>query len=113
MVAAISSDQLMSQMQAMIAQARQSNSISSLNSTQAQTNGTQSIGQAFNQVMQQVNSQQVEANQLRESFAVGDPNVSLAQVMVASQKARVGFEATVYVRKQMISAYKEIMQMPV
>lgn len=62
--------------------------------------------------LQAVNTRSVEAKELRESFEAGSPNVELADVMIAAQKARISFEALTQVRNKMVSAYKEIMSMP-
>lgn len=62
--------------------------------------------------VQQVNGRSIEAKQLRESFEAGSPNVELADVMIAAQKARISFEALTQVRNKMVAAYKEIMSMP-
>ncbi|ASJ71772.1 flagellar hook-basal body complex protein FliE [Granulosicoccus antarcticus] len=62
--------------------------------------------------VQQVNGRSIEATQLRESFEAGNPNVELADVMIAAQKARISFEALTQVRNKMVAAYKEIMSMP-
>lgn len=62
--------------------------------------------------MQAVNSRSLEAADLRESFETGNPNVELADVMIAAQKARISFEALTQVRNKMVSAYQEIMRMP-
>ncbi len=37
----------------------------------------------------------------------------VASVMLAKQKASMGFEATLQVRNKLLSAYKDIMSMPV
>jgi flagellar hook-basal body complex protein FliE len=39
--------------------------------------------------------------------------VELSQVMIESQKASVAFRATVEVRNRLVSAYQEIMNMPI
>ena len=62
--------------------------------------------------VQQVNGRNIEAKQLRESFEAGSPNVELADVMIAAQKARISFEALTQVRNKMVAAYKAIMSMP-
>lgn len=62
--------------------------------------------------LQSVNERSAEAKQLRESFEAGNPNVELADVMIAAQKARISFEALTQVRNKMVAAYKEIMSMP-
>lgn len=62
--------------------------------------------------LQSVNARSLEASQLRNSFESGNPDVELADVMIAAQKARISFEALTQVRNKMVSAYKEIMSMP-
>ncbi len=62
--------------------------------------------------VRQVNGRSSEAAQLRESFEAGNPNVELADVVIAAQKARISFEALTQVRNKMVAAYKEIMSMP-
>jgi len=60
-----------------------------------------------------VNETQKTANALRESYEMGDPEVDITQVMIASQKSTVAFEAMTQVRNKLVSAYQEIMRMPV
>jgi len=62
--------------------------------------------------VKQVNNRSTEVKALRESFEAGNPNVELADVMIAAQKARISFEAMTQVRNKMVAAYKEIMSMP-
>lgn len=61
----------------------------------------------------QVNTVQKESGQLKEAFTMGDKNVDLVDVMVASQKANVSFQAMVQVRNKLISAYQDVMSMPI
>ncbi|MFO8003262.1 flagellar hook-basal body complex protein FliE [Thioalkalivibrio sp.] len=65
------------------------------------------------QSLDQVNQTQQDSRTLVTAFEKGDPNVSLVEVMVASQKASVAFNATVQVRNRLLTAYQEIMRMPV
>lgn len=62
--------------------------------------------------LEQVNERSTEATRLRESYESGNPNVELADVMIAAQKARISFEALTQVRNKMVAAYKEVMSMP-
>jgi flagellar hook-basal body complex protein FliE len=73
----------------------------------------QGFGELFQQAIGSVNATQQQANQLATSFEQGDPQVSLAQVMVASQKASVSFQALTQVRNHLVDAYKDIMNMPI
>ncbi len=60
-----------------------------------------------------VNQHQQQAQALAKAFETGEANVDLANVMVAMQKASVSFQAMVQVRNKLVSAYQEIMNMPV
>ncbi len=62
--------------------------------------------------LQAVNTRSVESREMRASFEAGNPNVELADVMIAAQKARISFEALTQVRNKMVNAYQEIMRMP-
>ncbi|EHQ51973.1 MULTISPECIES: flagellar hook-basal body complex protein FliE [Ectothiorhodospira] len=68
---------------------------------------------ALKQSMDKVNSAQQKGNQLATRFEMGDPDVDLAQVMIATQKASISFEATMQVRNRLVSAYQDIMNMQV
>jgi len=65
------------------------------------------------QAIENVNGLQQNTSDLRNSFEMGDENVSLADVMIASNKSGLAFDATVQVRNKMVEAYKEVMSMPV
>ena len=63
--------------------------------------------------LDQVNGMQNQANALGQRFVTGDDKVSLSDVMVSMQKANISFQQTVQVRNKLVSAYHEIMNMPV
>ena len=67
----------------------------------------------LNKAINAVNDAQMESGALKKAFEVGDPNVDLPQVMVASQKAKVSFEAMLEVRNKLLEAYREVMRMQV
>ncbi|WP_404336142.1 flagellar hook-basal body complex protein FliE [Sphingomonas sp. MMS12-HWE2-04] len=67
---------------------------------------------AFKDAFAQVNDAQNQAGALAESYERGE-TVDIAKVMLARQQASVGFEATLQVRNKLLSAYKDIMSMPV
>lgn len=77
----------------------------------------QTSGAEFSDMLQQalngVNNMQVESETLKTNFDLGDRSVSLANVMIAGQKAGLALEATVQVRNKMVEAYKTIMQMSI
>lgn len=65
------------------------------------------------QAIENVNGLQQNTSDLRNRFEMGDENVSLSDVMIASSKSGLAFDATVQVRNKMVEAYKEVMSMPV
>ena len=69
--------------------------------------------QLLSSAVEQVNSVQKQSSNLAEAFQLGDPNVTLSQVVVASEKASVAFEAMSEVRNRLVKAYEDIMKMPI
>ncbi len=101
------------EMQSMAGQARALGSELKLQNS-AEVNPSQSqFGDMFKQALSHVNGLQQQSSSMRTAFEMGDPNMSLAQVMIASQKSSLAFEATVQVRNKLVEAYKDIMSMPV
>ena len=71
-----------------------------------------SFTDTFQNAFKSVNQAQAEASALSESYERGE-TIDIAKVMLARQQASVGFEATLQVRNKLLSAYKDIMSMPV
>lgn len=63
--------------------------------------------------VQSVSDAQMSAADIASAFERGDADVSLPEVMIALQKASLSFQAMNEVRNQLVSAYQEIMNMPV
>lgn len=72
-----------------------------------------SFSDALKTALSRVNESQNTAGQLRTAFELGDPKVSLTQVMLAGQEAQIGFKAVVEVRNRLVQAYQDVMNMPV
>lgn len=81
--------------------------------------GVQKVGETpgFAEVMSRavnkVNEIQQTSSATAEAFERGQPGVDITDVMVASQKASLAFEATVQVRNKLVEAYRDIMNMPI
>lgn len=60
-----------------------------------------------------VSDLQAKSESIKNAYLLGDPNVSLSQVIVSSEKSKLAFEGLVTVRNKCLEAYKEIMSMPV
>ncbi|GAB4288082.1 MAG: flagellar hook-basal body complex protein FliE [Methylophaga sp.] len=109
MINAIDPNQLLMQMRALQAQAGDNKPVPG----QGQDNNRVDFGEVMQNAVGQVNALQKNSGELKTAFELGDPNVDLADVMIASQKASVAFEATLQVRNKMVEAYQEIMRMSI
>lgn len=70
------------------------------------------FAQTMADALQVVNVQQAKASNLSAAYERGETN-DIVAVMVERQKASIGFEATLQVRNKLLSAYRDIMNMPV
>lgn len=103
----IDTSQLITQMRAMAAAAQGSTA------TPEATAAGSDFGTLLTNSINKVNEVSQESGKLADAFVMGDPNVSLAEVMIAKQKSGIAFEATLQVRNKLLGAYKEIMAMQV
>ena len=71
------------------------------------------FGSMLTDALKSGNELQQDAGNKKTAFEMGDTNVTLAEVMVASAKSGIALDATVQVRNKLVEAYKEIMSMPV
>lgn len=81
--------------------------------TTAKVKEVPSFATMLKQAIDKVNDHQQEAGDLRTRYEMGDPDVDIVNVMIASQKSSVAFEAMSQVRTRLVTAYQEIMRMPV
>lgn len=103
-------NRLMLEMRAMQADAmsRAKPAVAEVEAT-AGPNFAEMLGQAVGKV----NETQQASNELAKAFEIGQSGVDLTDVMIASQKASVSFQAATQVRNKLVQAYQDIMQMPV
>ena len=81
-----------------------------------QENAVSGVGEASNvkevpsfasllkQAIDNVNGHQQQANDLRTRYEMGDPDVDIVNVMIASQKSTFAFEAMSQVRSRLVTA---------
>lgn len=74
--------------------------------------GPTSFADTLETALRQVNGAQNNASELSAAYERGE-TVDIAKVMLARQEASVGFEATLQVRNKLLTAYRDIMSMPV
>jgi flagellar hook-basal body complex protein FliE len=70
------------------------------------------FGDALQNALRQVNASQAQSTAMTESYERGE-TTDIASVMLARQQASIGFEATLQVRNRLLTAYRDIMSMPV
>lgn len=103
----ISPEQLLSQIRSLNAELQ----------GKAETGPAQANGAGFGDLLKQsisaVNATQQQAAVLKTGFENGVNDANLVEVMVAAQKADLTFRAMTEVRNKLITAYQEIMNMPV
>lgn len=81
--------------------------------TAAQGAGGADFGQALKAAIDQVNAAQQQARQIQSEFVAGNENVNLQDVMINLQKASLSFQQMVQVRNKLVTAYQDVMNMPV
>lgn len=90
------------------------NKIAATNAASDVTPSTQvTFSDALRAQLDQVAEAQNKARAMGQAFTAGDDRVSLSDVMIASQKAGIAFQATVQVRNKLVTSYQEIMNMQV
>ncbi|MGB5245066.1 MAG: flagellar hook-basal body complex protein FliE [Woeseia sp.] len=104
-MSAISPQQLLSQIRAMQTDLHGPQSV-----TPAAGNG---FGDMLKTALADVNETQQTSAAMKQAFELGGSTASLAEVMIASQKADLTFRAMTEVRNKLVTAYQEIMNMPV
>jgi len=70
------------------------------------------FGDAMVDAVKAVSAQQDKAGEAAAAYERGDTS-DIVGVMLARQQASLGFEATLQVRNKLLSAYRDIMNMPV
>jgi len=75
--------------------------------------GRTSFGDILKTAVDGVNDAQADAKKLAVAYEQGDSSIDLPQVMIAAEKASVSFQAMTQVRNRLVSAYEDIMKMPI
>ena len=65
------------------------------------------------QAIDTVNEAQHSAAGMAKAFELGESDATLAEVMIALQKASLSFQAMTEVRNRLVTAYQEVMNMPI
>lgn len=101
-------DQVLAQMRVLAAKAQGTENIAQTEAPQG-ANFSDMLSNSINAV----NDAQQLSGDLKKRFEMGDQSVSMVDIAVASEKAKIAFTAMTEVRSKLVDAYKEVMSMPV
>ena len=104
---------LLAEMRSLAAQAQSLEAAAGPTADRADAVPTTRFADLLGDSVNAVHEAQSEAKALAGAFEAGDENVDLAEVMISLQKASLSFQAMTEVRNKLVSAYQEIMNMPV
>ncbi len=100
----IDTDDLLAQMRVMAAQARGGAAVES--------EASADFGALLQRSIDRVNDLQQQSRTAKEAFQAGTGDMSLAEVMLLSEKAGIAFQAVLQVRNKVIQAYQDVINMP-
>ena len=104
-------DSILAQLRA--AQAATRPSDSAHNATPSGKTEPGSFSQVLRNAIDSVNDTQMKSSDMQKAFEMGDPDIDLQDVMVQMAKANISFQTMIQVRNRIISAYQDVMNMPV
>lgn len=70
------------------------------------------FGSLLKSAVDRVNEAQASSKAMAIAYEKGDPTVDLPEVMIGLQKASVSFQAMLQVRNRLVTAYEDIIKMP-
>jgi flagellar hook-basal body complex protein FliE len=102
---------VLAQMRALAAQAAARPDAATANAVTSASAATQQgdFAATLKAALDGVNGALQHANALQQQFLSGASDVSLSDVMLASQKASLSFQAALQVRNKLVAAYQDIM----
>lgn len=71
------------------------------------------FSEVMSQAINKVNDVQKTSSAMATAYERGVEGVDITDVMIASQKASVSFQAMVQVRNKLVDAYRDVMNMPI
>jgi flagellar hook-basal body complex protein FliE len=80
------------------------------NSNETKDNGAMSFLDTLKSKLDEVNDDQIQADEATQSFIQGD-NVDIHQVMIATEEAKMSLQMAVQVRNKLVEAFQELNRM--
>jgi len=110
-MAAIDTTRLLMELRSLAAEAQRTPSVGAAAGS-GTTPGLSDFGNVLKASISEVNGLQQSATALATAFEQGQPGIDITRVMVEAQKANLAFRAMTEVRNRLVSAYQEVMNMP-
>ena len=85
-------------------------SVDTLSSGMNATTGASSL---FGESLKKVDQQLKKTSELKKRYELGDPDVTLPQVMIEAQKAKIDMALTIELRNKALDAYRDIINIQV
>ena len=104
----INVDQVLMQMRVLAAQAKGVQDVANIDQK-----GGADFSELLVKSINAVNESQQASGDLKERFDMGDQTVSMVDVAIASEKAKIAFSAMTEVRNKLVKAYQDVMSMSV
>ena len=105
--------QVLSQMRVMEAQAKSPVGSDAMQINQMPASQKTNFSDVLANSINSVNETVKASGKMADAFEKGDSNVSMAQLMITMEKSSVSMQAMTQVRNKLLTAYQEIMNMPV
>lgn len=109
----IDASQLLNQMRSMVDEMNVNKNAINRQSGQIDLDKQSGFSEVLKNSLAEINQQQSTASSLSTQFEAGDPNVKLSDVMISIQKAEVSLQGALQVRNKFVSAYQDIINMPI
>lgn len=90
-------------------------SINNINSTNENDNSVKntSFADVLKSSLDDINSQQIKADNLNDSFTKGEEGIDITDVMLATAEANTSLQYAVQIRNKLVDAYQEIIKMQI
>jgi flagellar hook-basal body complex protein FliE len=105
--------QVLAQMRVLEAQAKSQIGPESLSVNELQNTQKTDFSEVLASSVNNINDNLMNAGAMAKAFEKGESNISMAELMINMEKASVSFQAMTSVRNKLLTAYQEIMNMPV
>jgi flagellar hook-basal body complex protein FliE len=110
----IDSTRLLMELRSLAAEAQRAPAnLSSASTEAASGSAAPDFGAMLKSSINQVSEMQKSSEAMGTAFEQGQPGIDITRVMVEAQKATLAFRAMTEVRNRLVSAYQDVMNMPV